>query len=450
MAKISPFNGVFFNKEKCGNLSKVMIPPYDVISSKARDDFYNMHSYNAIRLTLGKEFAGDNDLNNKYSRSAAFLNSWIKNNVLIMDEEPSIYAYEQRFKYKSKKYSRLGFIALYKLEELEAGHIYPHEDTLSKPKEDRLNLMKATSANLEPIFTLYVDKDEKISKVIKKNIKRKPVIEVKDSSGIINKLWRISSKPAMNKIIKEMLNKQVFIADGHHRYEASLKYRNEMRAKAQKSSGDEPYNYIMIYFTNIFDKGLVIMPIHRLVLDLNLKEKINLENRIYDFFETEEIKFSRKTEGKARRKLIKLMSKTGEGQHSFGMYLQGENKYILLKLKNEKIIEKYINTDKPKEWKKLDITILHALIIKEILGITEKDIQSENIIKYVHNDDEAFELVKEGKYQLAFFLNPTKIEEIIAVASKYEKMPQKSTFFYPKLLTGLVMYKMQSPDKFSF
>jgi len=450
MAKIFPFNGIIFNKEIIGNLSKVMIPPYDIISKKEQENFYNLHPYNAIRLTLGKDFPGDNDHNNKYTRSAAFFNSWLHNNVLTSDEGPSIYAYEQRFKYNGKKLVRMGFIALFKLEELEVGHIYPHEDTLPKPKEDRLNLLRTSAANYESIFTLYIDKDEKVPKMLKKSTKRKPIIEARDCMGIQNKVWKISDKPTLNKIMKEMMSKPIFIADGHHRYEAALKYRNEMRMKAQKSSGDEPYNFIMVYFTNIYDKGLVIFPIHRLILNLGLKEKINLENRLVDFFDIEEIKFRKNSEAAARKKLVKALSKAKEGEHFFGMYIHGENKYCVLKLKSEKIIDKYITADKPKEWKRLDITVLHSLVIRDILGITNRDIDAENAIKYVHNNDEAFDQVKEGKYQLAFFMNPTKIGEIISVASKYEKMPQKSTFFFPKLLTGTVMYKMPHPEKFSF
>lgn len=450
MAKIFPFNGVFYNKKVSGNLSKVMIPPYDIISKEQQENFYKIHPYNCIRLTLGKDFPADSDRNSKYTRSGAFFNAWLKNSVLVQDKDESIYAYEQRFKYKGKKFTRLGFIALFKLEELEAGRVYPHENTLPKPKQDRLELLKATAANFEPIFSLYIDQDEKIPRIIRKNIKRKPLVEVKDFSGALNRLWKIPAKGIIGKLAKEMLNKQIYIADGHHRYEASLRYRNEMRTRSQKSTGDEPYNYIMTYFTNIFDKGLAIMPIHRLVLNLNLKEKINLENRLVDYFDVEEIKFAKRTENIASKKLLRMVSKAKEGEHFMGMYLHGESKYHLLKLKNEKLIEKYVTADKPKEWKKLDVSILHSIVIKEILGITDKDIEAENCVKYVHNDDEAFQLVKEGKYQLAFFLNPTKVEEVVAVADKYEKMPQKSTFFYPKLLTGLIMYKMSHPERFVF
>jgi uncharacterized protein (DUF1015 family) len=450
MAKIFPFNGVTYNKKKVGNFSKVTIPPYDIISKEDQDRFYQLHPYNCIRLTLGKEYDGDTEFNNKYTRANGFFRTWINNEILKQDQEESIYAYEQRFSYKGKKYVRLGFIALFKLEELEAGRVYPHENTLPKPKQDRLSLIRATAANFEPIFSIYVDEEDKISRMVKKFTKRKPIAETKDIFGVNNRLWKISGKANVNKITKEMLNKQVFIADGHHRYEASLKYRNEMRTKSQKSTGDEPYNFIMMYFTNAYDKGLIIMPIHRLVLNLTLKEKINLENRLVDYFDIEDIKFTKKDELSARKKLIKEMSKANDGEHFFGISLQGENKYSLLKLKNEKIIEKYISADKPKEWKKLDITILHSLVIRDILGITDKDIEAENSIRYVHNDDEAFSLVEEGKYQIAFFMNPTKIEQVTALASKYEKMPQKSTFFFPKLLTGLVMYQMAHQEKIAF
>ena len=450
MAKIFPFNGVTYNKKKIGNYTKVMIPPYDIISKEDQGKYYDLHPYNCIRLTLGKEYDGDTEFNNKYTRANSFFRTWITNSIMDQDKEECIYAYEQRFSYKGKQYTRLGFIALFKLEELEAGRVYPHENTLPKPKLDRLSLLKATAANFEPIFSIYSDEENKISRMIKKLIKRKTIAEAKDIFGVTNKLWKISGKANINKITKEMLNKQVFIADGHHRYEAALKYRNEMRTKSQKSTGDEPYNFIMMYFTNAYDPGLIIMPIHRLILNLNLKEKINLENRLVDYFDIEDIKFTKKDMLSARKKLIKNMSKAAEGEHYFGMSLQGENKYSVLKLKSEKIIEKYISADKPKEWKKLDITILHALIIRDILGITDKDIEAENAIKYVHNDDEAFDLVAEGKYQIAIFMNPTKIEQVTALASKYEKMPQKSTFFFPKLLTGLVMYQMAHQEKLSF
>ncbi|MFC1559952.1 DUF1015 domain-containing protein [Candidatus Margulisiibacteriota bacterium] len=448
MTKIFPFKGVTYNKKLVGNLAKVTTPPYDVISTEGQDAFYNTHPYNIIRLILGKNYPGDTDLNNKYTRASAFFKAWLNNNILSKDEEPAIYVYEQKFSYKNKKISKLGYIALFKIEEFEAGRIFPHENTLAKPKTDRQDLLRACSTNFEPIFSLYADEKNKITKLFKKATKRKPTVEVKDKEKVLHRLWKISSRSILNKITKEMESKQIYIADGHHRYEASLKYRNEMRSRAQKSTGEEPYNFIMMYFTNIFEKGLLILPIHRLVKDLNLKDVINLLNSLQEYFEVIEIKFTKKSEKSAQRKLLKLISQAKEGEHFFGMYINGFNKYYLLKLKNEKAADKLMDHGKPKEWRKLDVAILHTVVIKHILGISDNKI--EDSIIFSHNDNETFERVKKGEFKLALFLDSTKVEQIIAVANKYEKMPQKSTFFYPKLKSGLVMYKMDFPEKFSF
>jgi uncharacterized protein (DUF1015 family) len=439
---------VTYNKNCVGNLAKVTTPPYDVISKEEQDELYDIHPYNLIRLILGKNYQGDTDLNNKYSRASAFFKSWLKNDILKKDEEPSIYVYEQKFMHKNKKISKLGYIALFKIEEFEAGRIFPHENTLAKPKTDRLDLLRACSVNFEPIFSLYADEKNKITKLLKKAVKRKPIVEVKDKQKVFHRLWKISTKSVLNKIIKEMANKQVYIADGHHRYEASLKYRNEMRNRAQKSTGEEPYNYIMMYFTNVYEKGLVILPIHRLIKNLNLKDVIKLLNSLQEYFQVIEIKFTKNSEKSARRKLMKNISQAKEGEHYFGMYINGFNKYFLLKLKNEKAADKLIDHSKPKEYRKLDVTLLHNIVIKHILDIQDSGI--EDAITFVHDDDKAFDMVKSGKYKLALLLNSTKVEQIIAVANKYEKMPQKSTFFYPKLKSGLVMYKMDFPEKFSF
>lgn len=448
MTKIQPFNGIMYNKKIIKNLSSVVTPPYDVISREAQEEYYKKHPYNIIRLILGKDYAGDTDLNNKFSRGAGFFRAWLNNQILVKDEAPAIYVYEQRFSFKNNKSSRLGFIALFKLEEFETGKIYPHENTLAKPKGERLELIRASSANFESIFSLYEDEKNKVTKILKTEIKRKPIMEVKDQQKTLHRVWRITGKASINKIIKEMSTKQVYIADGHHRYEASLKYRNEMRGRSQKSTGDEPFNFIMMYFTNILDKNLLILPTHRLIGHLELKDIINLLNSLQEFFDITEFKFSNKNEKSAKRRLFKLLPGAKEGEHFFGMYINGFNKYYLLKLKNEKMAEKFIDHNKPKEWRKLDVAILHNLIIRHILKIPDNKI--EESIFFTHDDDKALDLVKEGKYKLALLLNPTKVEQVIAVANKYEKMPQKSTFFYPKLESGLVMYKMEFPEKFTF
>ncbi|MDD5382553.1 MAG: DUF1015 domain-containing protein [Candidatus Margulisbacteria bacterium] len=443
MVKVFPFEGILYNKEKLKNLSKVFTPPYDVISPQEQDGFYDIHDFNFIRLILGKEFSGDGEYNNKYIRSAAFLDGWLRHKLLVKDQKPAFYLYEQRFKVGSKKYSRLGFIGLLRLEDMGRGKVFPHEATHSRPKLDRLQLMRTTSANLESIFSLYNDEKGKVGKILKKFMKRKPLIDVSDKDKVVHRLWKIDRKPAIAKIVKEMKDKAVFIADGHHRYEAALRFKNELKLKNTKFSEEESYNHIMMYFTSMEDKGLVILPIHRVIRNLAYFDSVRFESDLGQFYTVEQYKANKKTAERTRKKLLRDMEKQGTDKHCFGLYL-GNYRYFLLTLKDEKMVEEMVEEEKPKAWKKLDTNILHFTIFDRLLAISQ---ETEDKVIYVKDEAEAVQLVDEKGCQAAFFLNPTKIEEIFAIASKLEKMPQKSTYFYPKLLSGLVINKIVHGEK---
>ncbi len=447
MVKIFPFKGITYNKNIAKNMSSLMTPPYDVISPEEQEKYYKAHHYNVIRLILGKEFPGDSDINNKYIRASKFFESWLKHGILRQDEEPCIYVYEQKYSCKKEKFIRRGFFALLRLEELGQSKVYPHEGTLSKPKADRLELMKLCQANLEPIFAIYSDKREKIDKILRKIVKRKPTIEVTDDKKIKHKLWRVEKKPLIRKIVKEMSDKVVFIADGHHRYEAALKFRDEMKDRYGRFTGEELYNHIMMYFTHIENKGLNIFPIHRLIHNLPERDIGSLEDAIKKFFDVEEFAFNRSTEKKQRKKLFKKIEEGGDDKHIFGLYVRGQNKYYLLTLKDEKIMDKLLKDGKPKEWRKLDVVIIHTIFINHILGISDEGVSKEDNLTYIKDENEALDLIKEGKYQMVLLLNPTKIEQIVEIASQKELMPQKSTYFYPKLLTGLLMNKIDQEEK---
>lgn len=447
MAKVFPFRGIFYNKKRIKNLSKVMSPPYDVISIEERDRFYDLHHFNVIRLILGKEFPGDNETNNKYLRAEKFFDGWLRHGVFLHDPEPYIYIYEQKYSYAKKKYVRRGFIALLRLEDFDRGKVFPHEHTLPKPKSDRFELIRTSAANFDSVFSLYSDEKGKIEKSMKKYISRKPIIEVVDGDKIKHRLWRIDRKTTIKKIITEMSDKAVFIADGHHRYEAALKFRDEMKDKYQKFTAEESYNHIMMFFTPVQGKGLTILPIHRLIRNTPELDIGRFEDALSQYFDIEILEFTSRTESKFRKKLFGRMKAMGEKAHVFGMYAKGANKYYLLTLKDEKIMDKIVTEDKPKEWKRLDVTIAHILIIEKILGIGKEKVESEEHVSFVKSVDEAIDAVKEGENQLAIFLNPTKVKDVIAIASAKEKMPQKSTFFYPKLLTGLLMNKIYLDEK---
>ena len=446
MAKIIPFKGILYNKEKIRDMKDVVAPPYDVISPPEQEELYKRHENNVVRLILGKESDSDTPDNNRYTKAKDSFDSWQKNSILIKDAFPSIYVYSQEYHLGEtegfEKKRRLGFIALSKLENFGEGKIHPHENTLAKPKEDRLKLMQHCNANFSSIFGLFSDPSKRIDSVLKDYMRHSPLYDLVDDAGMRHTLWAIRDNKVIQIITGVMSDKQVFIADGHHRYETAINYRNEMREKLPNFTGEELYNYVMMYFTNTNSEGLSILPIHRLVSNLSNFDKKKIIKKAGEFFNIEKLSLNESDEKTVKQKLFSDMKERGKKEHIFGMYL-GNDEYLLLTLKDEDVLDRLITNSRHPSWKKLDVTILHTLLIEKVLGISEKNLAEQKNITYTISEDEAIKDVKAGKYQIALFLNPTKIEEVKDVATAGEKMPQKSTFFYPKLLTGLVMNKLE-------
>ncbi|HAP66591.1 MAG TPA: DUF1015 domain-containing protein [Nitrospinae bacterium] len=446
MAKIIPFKGILYNKEKIRDIKDVVAPPYDVISPAEQEELYKRHENNVVRLILGKESDSDTPDNNRYTKARDSFDSWQRDSILIKDAFPSIYVYSQEYHLGEtegfEKKRRLGFIALSKLEDFGEGKIHPHENTLAKPKEDRLKLMQHCNANFSSIFGLFSDPSKRIDSVLKDYMRHSPLYDMVDDAGMRHTLWAIRDNRAIKIITSVMSDKQIFIADGHHRYETAINYRNEMRGKLPNFSGEELYNYVMMYFTNTNSEGLSILPIHRLVSNLSDFDKKKIVEKAGEFFNIEKLSFNESDEKTVKQKLFSDIKERGEKEHIFGMYL-GNDEYLLLTLKDEDVLDRLITNSRHPSWKKLDVTILHTLLIEKVLGISEKNLAEQKNITYTISGDEAIKDVKAGKYQIALFLNPTKIEEVKDVAAAGEKMPQKSTFFYPKLLTGLVMNKLE-------
>ena len=446
MAKIIPFKGILYNKEKIRDIKDVVAPPYDVISPAEQEELYKRHENNVVRLILGKESDSDTPDNNRYTKARDSFDSWQRDSILIKDAFPSIYVYSQEYHLGEtegfEKKRRLGFIALSKLEDFGEGKIHPHENTLAKPKEDRLKLMQHCNANFSSIFGLFSDPSKRIDSVLKDYMRHSPLYDMVDDAGMRHTLWAIRDNRAIKIITSVMSDKQIFIADGHHRYETAINYRNEMRGKLPNFSGEELYNYVMMYFTNTNSEGLSILPIHRLVSNLSDFDKKKIVEKAGEFFNIEKLSFNESDEKTVKQKLFSDIKERGEKEHIFGMYL-GNDEYLLLTLKDEDVLDRLITNSRHPSWKKLDVTILHTLLIEKVLGVSEKNLAEQKNITYTISEDEAIKDVKAGKYQIALFLNPTKIEEVKDVATAGEKMPQKSTFFYPKLITGLVMNKLE-------
>lgn len=441
MAKVFPFKGIIYNKKRVKNLSRVITPPYDVISEQEQDDFYEISDYNIIRLILGKEFPGDSQYNNKYVRAAAFFEGWLRHNVLIQDEKPAIYYYEQIFSFNKKKYKKAGFIALLRLEDFGRGKVFPHEETFARPKLDRLMLIRTGRANFECIYGFYSDVKEKVISSFKKFKRRKPILEFKTGDKVLHRIWRVDSKSVIKRIHTLMKDKPVFIADGHHRYEASLRFKSEMKERNTKFSEDEAYNHIMMYFSPIEGEGMIILPIHRLIKVFPEFEEQKFFDEINRYFEIKRFPFSKRSREKIFKKALKEKEKNVD-KHVFLLYFSGKKEFLLLTLKSEEFVNEVADEEKPLTWKELDVTILHSVIFNRILNI-----QNGESIKYVKDELEALELIDKGEYTMAFFLNPTKSEQIIDLASHYLRLPHKSTYFFPKVPSGITINKINHGEK---
>jgi uncharacterized protein (DUF1015 family) len=395
------------------------------ISKEEQEELYRKSEYNVVRLILGKQYPDDTEENNRYTRAANFFRAWMDKGVLLRSEENCIYVYEESYNIKGKSKKMRGFIALLKLEDYGHG-VMRHEKTLSKPKEDRLKLVKTCNANFDQIFLLYSDFEKKIDEILNKNAKGEPDYEVK-YNGIVHRLWAISSKDDIDEIVKTMKPKPLFIADGHHRYETALNYRNYMMGKHPDFSGDESFNYMMVQFNNM-DERLTILPTYRLLYNIPELNIDKVLGKIKEFFDVEKIDLPEKKS----EKIIGTLEKIGqEGRKVFALY--HDKKCYLLMLKDINVMNKFGRGSEV--LRKLDVSILHTLIIEKILGVTNV----EKHVKYTRDENEAVKLVDEGKYQFSLFLNATTLDELKVVSETNENMPQKSTYFYPKQITGLVM-----------
>ncbi len=413
MAEIIPFQGLRYNIDKIGGWELVTAPPYDVISESERAVLQERSPYNITHLTLGKDVPGED----KYERAATSLSNWIKDEILLPDGEDCIYIYEQEYLLDNGlRRKRRGFIALLGLERFGRGVILPHEETLSAPREDRIRLLRACRASLSPIFMLYYDPEQTIDSAL---ITNKLVATLENNRGESHRIWQLTSLEKINRLKKAIMDKDVYLADGHHRYEAALIYQNER-------AGEKAGNYIMAYLTNMADDGLTILPVHRL---------IRLPRTDIDKIEKEAGKFFTIKNAASLDRMLSLLTE-GKEKHVIGSYSKHKG-FSIFFLKDEEILNKLLRQGRSTEWKMLDTNILHELLLNQTL---EKEVEKDNIT-YTTSAEEAVTAVESGRFNVAFFLNPVRASEVKSIAQRREKMPGKATYFYPKLLDGLVMWQ---------
>ena len=421
MAEIKPFRALRYTA-KAGDISKLTCPPYDIISEEERLAFLRENPHNVIRLELPK---GENP----YEEAGSTLKDWLADGILRRDTDPGFYIYEEEFEAYGVRNKVKGFICLVKLEEFSKGIVLPHEETLSKAKEDRFHLMEATGCNFSQIYSLYMDEAHTTGERLEALSSGKPRYEFSDGA-VTHRMWIVNDPEAIKAISADFENRKLYIADGHHRYETALNYRNHRREQGTATGGED---YVMMMLVDMEHKGLVVFPTHRLVRGL---ANFSAEKLLAACTEKFEVTAEQDT-GTIEATLSGLYR---QGKKAFAFYCGGEG-WTLLTLKDAAAMDEVL-PDKSEAYRGLDVSVLHNLILEKYLGIDKENMAKQVNLTYTRSFTEAVESVKNGKSQCAFILNPTRVTEIRDVAAAGEKMPQKSTYFYPKLITGLVMNRL--------
>jgi uncharacterized protein (DUF1015 family) len=417
MTEIKPFQALRYNKSKIENFDKVVCPPYDVISEQQQQEYYRLSPHNFIRILLAKQNPSDTKEDNRYTRSKKTYQEWLKDGILLQDDRPCIYYYRQEYKVLGSRHSRLGFIALMKTQDEENSKVYPHEKTHAAAKEDRFHLWKALNAALSPIFVCFSDKDRKIEKIFTTHVVQSaPEVDVMDSDGVRHIVWPLGDPRLIQEIVDAMANQPVFIADGHHRYEVSRQLKQWKAAHSSGHTGQENYNYVMTYFTNMDSRDLQIFPMHRIVKNFP-KDSSFLE----ESFRLDRIK--------TKEELLVLLAKAGQNEHAFGLYTR--DGMWLLRLKNKTLIDKIV-TEGSSQYKRLDATILKYFVFDPV------GISSEDII-YTKDMNQVTGMVDDHQAEAGFLMNAVRMQQLKEIALNGEKMPPKTTYFFPKLLSGLTV-----------
>jgi uncharacterized protein (DUF1015 family) len=435
--EIKPFKAYRFDKTVVGDVGNCIAPPYDVISPDQQQQLYQKSEYNVVRIIKGRTTASDNDGSNQYTRAADYLTAWIEKGVLKEDSEEAIYAYVQDFQLAGRCLQRFSFIALARLEEF-GKVVRPHEQVMKEPMLDRLNLKRATKAKFGLVFMIYEDQQNIADKVIENAAQQSPIIDFTDEQRVRHRLFAITTKDDIDAIAEMMRDKSCIIADGHHRYTTGLTYSKEYPDPAAK--------YQMLAFSNIRHEGLVVLATHRLVKNIKDFDFDKLMGDLDENFEVTEYYFdSPQSKMNARQKMLAQMKvEHDSNKNAFGIY-SGNSAFYVAVLKNKEAMDS-VAPEKSPPWRSLDVSVLHKLILEELLGIGEKELTEGSNVEYAKDTSDAIDgsirIVDNGEKQAAFFMNPPKIEQIQMVTDQGERMPQKSTYFYPKVYTGLTIDKL--------
>jgi uncharacterized protein (DUF1015 family) len=440
MPTVAPLRGLRYDPKHVGTLSQVIAPPYDVIDAALQTKLYERHPANVIRLELNREEPGDDERTNKYSRAAKFLREWREQGVVMQEPAAALYVYHQEFEVEGQKHVRRGVMARVRLERFGTGNIHPHEETMSGPKQDRLLLTRACRANLSQVFGLYPDPQGEVQAILDKAVAGQPPVEATDHLGVKSWMWPLVDEAVAAKVAGLMGPKPVFIADGHHRYETACNYRDEVAAAWAAEHGgaalppDHPANFVLMMLVGMSDPGLVVLPTHRLFVQPSVASATELEAKLGECFSCEAA-----GEGPAAADEVWSAIDAEGDQGTLGLYTAGDRQWTLARITAAgKARMDAVAADHGPAWRSLGVSILHRLVIGDLLGA--KEIPTPG---YVHLVREVVEGLGGGKYPLAALVMPASVEDIRKVSETGERMPAKSTYFYPKLASGLVFNPLE-------
>lgn len=433
MANVKPFRGVRYNTTKIGSLQEVTAPPYDIISP-AEQEKYCENPSNIIHLELGKMYDTDTDTNNRYTRAKSTLDGWMENEIMQREDSPAYYLYEEIFSMPDGSVKSLkGIISAVELVPFSEKIILPHEETLSKAKADRFALMDATHANFSPIYFLYMDEKKTVNQIIEDVMKNTPDETFQSADGITHNLWVIKEPSLLSQIEAAFSDKQLFIADGHHRYETALNFREKLKTDIPGFDKNHGGNYIMAFAVEMDDPGLVVLPTHRILQNLDAFDEEETISKLKENFGVQKVV----SENVAKDAEDILASHTEDTAFAF---YTGKEYFYLLTLENKDAMAQKL-PHRSDAYRGLDVSVLHTLILDGLFGIDTDNMANQKNLVYTKFSSEAIDTVKQGTAQCSFLLNATKVRQIKDVSLLNEKMPQKSTYFYPKLITGLVINK---------
>ncbi len=431
MPDIQAFRGLRYDLKHVGSLSQVIAPPYDVIGPELQNQLYKAHPANVVRLILNREEPGDDAATNRYSRAARFLSNWRSEGVLAQEPQPAIYVYDQVFNYAGREFTRRGFMARCRLERFGEGRIYPHEETMSGPKQDRLLLTRACKANLSQVFGLYPDPANAADPLLAKATSAQSPLEATDHLGVVHHMWPIYDREIISQLEALLRTQPLFIADGHHRYETACNYRDEIAAAAGGSlAADHPANFVLMMFIGMSDPGLIVMPTHRLFRGLPAMNSSELAKKLGAHFSTRVA-----GEGADLASTIWDEIEAQRDQGTLGLFTQADERWTIARLTDagrSKIAD--VAREHSSDWQGLGVAVLHRMLIETLLA--SKDLSKP---RYVHLVEEVIEGLETGEFPLAALVMPATVDHIRTISQHSERMPAKSTYFYPKLLSGLVI-----------